>query len=134
MRTTPTCTCEPFDIITFAWVINCWLKDAITHVLSPLMNARVNTLKPNITTTQLETNTSIEAANKYLSEATAMVVMDTYEAEALMRFNATVLLNGLSAKVDTLIDTIALLNFLSKEFIMANGLQKDCKTSPKLAI
>ena len=37
-----------------------------------------------------------------MSAATAMVVMDPYEAKALMRFNATIVLNGLSAKADTL--------------------------------
>jgi hypothetical protein len=51
MRTTPTCTYEPPDIITFVWIINSWLIDANTHVLSPLTNTSVNTLKPNIVTT-----------------------------------------------------------------------------------
>jgi hypothetical protein len=46
MRTTPTSTYEPPDIITYAWVINYWLIDANTHVLSPLMNTSVSTLKP----------------------------------------------------------------------------------------
>ena len=71
------------------------------------MITSVNTLKLNIVTNQLEANKAIEAANKYLSAATAIVVMDPYEAEALMRFNATVVLNGLSAKANTLIDTTA---------------------------
>ena len=46
------------------------------------MNTSVGTLKPNIVTTQLEANpnATIEAANKYLSTTTAMVVMDPYEA------------------------------------------------------
>ena len=91
------------------------------------MNTSVSTLKPTIVTTQLEANESIKAANKYLSPATAMVVMDPYETEAIMRFNATVVLNGLSAKADTLIDTTASLNFLSKQFVVANGFYKDCK-------
>jgi hypothetical protein len=98
------------------------------------MNTSVNTLKPNIVTTQLEADVAIKAANKYLSATTAMVVMDPYEAEALMRFNARVVFNGLPAKSDTLIDTAALLNFVSKEFVMANGFYKDCKTTLKLAI
>jgi hypothetical protein len=61
MRTTPTCAYEPPDIITFAWVINYWLIDTNTHVLSPLMNTSVSTLKPNIVTTQLEANAAIKA-------------------------------------------------------------------------
>ena len=62
----------------------------------------------------MEANASIEAASTYLSAAFAMVVMDPYEAEALMRFNAKNIFNGLLAKNDTLIDTAASLNFVSK--------------------
>ena len=52
-----------------------------------------------------------------------------------MRFNATFVLNVLSAKAYTRIDTIAYLSFVSKEFVMANSFYKDCKTAPnKLAI
>jgi len=51
-----------------------------------------------------------------------------------MRFNATVLLDGLSTKADTLIDTAASLNFVSKEFFMASGFHTYCKTAPKLVI
>jgi hypothetical protein len=105
MKTTPTCTYEPPDIITSAWVIKFWLIDANTYVLSPLTNTSVNTLKPNIIATQLEANEAIKAANKYVSAATAMVSVHYYEAKALMRFNATVVLHGLSAKADSLIDT-----------------------------
>ena len=80
------------------------------------MNTGVSTLKPNLVTTQLEANAAIEAANNHLSATTAMVIMDPYEAEAHMRFNAKISLNGLSAKVDTLIDTTSSLDFASKEF------------------
>ena len=51
MRTNPTGTYEPPDIITSAWVINLWLIDANTRVLSLLMNTSVSTLKPNIVAT-----------------------------------------------------------------------------------
>ena len=54
------------------------------------MNTNVSTLKPKTVTTQLESNATIEAAKKYLSTSTATVVMDPYEAKALMRFNATI--------------------------------------------
>jgi hypothetical protein len=37
--------------------------------------------------------------------------------------------NGLSAKADTLIDIIASNNFISKEFVTANGFYKDRKTA-----
>ena len=51
-----------------------------------------------------------------------------------MRFNARVFLNGLSTKAYTLIETAASLTFVSKEFVMASGFDKDCKTAPTLAI
>ena len=89
MRTTPTCTYGPPDLITPAWVINYQFIYANTHVLSPLMNTSVGTLKPNIATVQLEANSAIEAANKYLLATTGMVVIDIYQAKALMHFNAT---------------------------------------------
>ncbi len=69
---------NPPDIVTSAWVINYRLINANTHVLSPLMNTNVSNRKPNIVTTQLEANAAIEAANKYLSATTTMVVMDPY--------------------------------------------------------
>ena len=50
-----------------------------------------------------------------------------YEVEALMRFTATVSYNGLSSKADTLIDTAASLNFVSKHFVETNGLYKIAK-------
>ena len=53
MRTIPTCTYKPPDIIASAWVINYRLVDANTPVLSPLMNTIVNTLKHKIVTTKL---------------------------------------------------------------------------------
>jgi len=118
MRTTPTGTVETLDIITSAWGINYWLIDANTHVLSPFMNTSVNTLKPNIVTTQLEANEASKAAKKYVLASTTRVVMDPYEAEALMCFNVVVVLNGLSAKAGTLIDTSASLNFISREFVV----------------
>ena len=63
-----------------------------------------------------------------------MVIMDPYVEEALLRFIAMLSCNGLSFKADTLIDTGASLNFVRKEFVMANGSYKGCKTIPKLSI
>jgi hypothetical protein len=60
--------------------------------------------------------------------------MDPYKAEALMRFTVSVSLNGLSTKIDNLIGTAASLNFVSKEFVMANGFYKYCKTAPKMVV
>ena len=38
------------------------------------------------------------------------------------------------AKADNLIATTTSLNFMSKEFVMANGFYEDCKTDSKLVI
>ena len=51
-----------------------------------------------------------------------------------MRFIAMTFYAGVSVKVDTLIDTAASLNFVSKEVAMVNGFYKECKTVPKLSI
>jgi hypothetical protein len=91
-------------------------------------------LKANIVTTQLEANAFIEATNKYLSVAIGMVVIDPYEAKALMHFNAILFLNELSSKQHSLIDTTISFNFMGKELFMANCLYKDGKTAPMLAI
>jgi hypothetical protein len=65
------------------------------------MKTSVNTIKANIVTSQLEANEAIKAANKCWLAAIAMVVMNPYEAKALMRFNAKVVLDGLSANTSS---------------------------------
>jgi hypothetical protein len=72
----------------------------------------------------LEPEAAIEAASKYLSASTTMVTMDPYEAKAHMRLTATMAYYGLSSKPDTLIDTAASINFVRKEFVMANGFKQ----------
>ena len=52
--------------------------------MSPLTSTSVGVLKPNIVTTQLKANATIEAAHKYLPTSIAMVVMDPYESKALI--------------------------------------------------
>jgi hypothetical protein len=59
VRTSPTCTYDPPDLIPSAWVINYWLIDGNTAVLSPMIPTNVGILKPNIVTTNLETNAAI---------------------------------------------------------------------------
>jgi len=98
------------------------------------MNTSAGTLKHNIVSSMLEAITTIEASKIYLSSATTMVVMYPYEAKALMRFDAIVSLNGLPTKGDTRIGTSASVNFVIKEFVMANGFYKNCKSDHKLAI
>ena len=133
MRTSPTCTHDPPDLIPSAWVINYWLIDANTPVLSPLITTNVGVLKPRIGTTKLEVNATIEAADTFFSTTDAMVIMDPCEPEALMRFATSFSLNELSTKADTLIDKASSLNFVSKEFVISNVFYKDCKTDPKPA-
>jgi hypothetical protein len=110
------------------------LIDANTPVLSPLLTTNANTLKPNIVRIESKPEAAIETADKNLSTTIALVIVNPYEAEALMRFTATVSYNGLSSKANTLIDTAASLNFLSKDFVVTTGFYTDCKTVPKLSI
>jgi hypothetical protein len=134
MRTSPTCTSDPSDLLLSIWPVNFWLIDANTPVLSPLLTTNVNNLKPSIVKIEPELEAAIETVDENLSTATALVIMDPYEAENLMRFIASVSYNGVSSMAYTLIDTAASLNFVSKYFVVTNGFYKDCKTAPKLSI
>jgi hypothetical protein len=135
MRTSPTCTYFPSDLLLSLWPVNFWLIDASTPVLSPLLTTNVNNLKPSIVETESELEAAIETANDNdLPTSTALVIMNPYEAEALMRFTTFVSYDGLSSKADALIDTAASLNFVSKDFVISNGFYKGCKTVPKLSI
>ncbi len=134
MRTTTTSAQDPRNLISIAWLINVWLIDANTQILSPLLTTHDTNLEPNDATTQWKSETTIEATNEYLSAATAMVIMYPYQAEALMRFIASVSYNELSSKAGTRIDTATSLNFVSKEFVTANGFFKDCKSAPMQSI
>jgi hypothetical protein len=90
IKSSPTCTYDPLNNIPFAWNINYWFIDKNTHVLLPIITTNVGVLKPAIFTTNLETNAVIKATNKDLSTIVALVIMDPYEPEALMRFTALV--------------------------------------------
>ena len=102
--------------------------------MSPLLTTNVNILKPNIVKIESEPETAAKIVDENLSTTTTLVIMNPYEAEALMRFSAVVSYNGLSLEVDALIDTTVSLNFVSKDFAVTNGFYKDCKTVPKLSI
>ncbi len=80
------------------------------------------------------TEAAIKASNEHLPAATTMVIMDPYQAEAFLRFTAIVSYKELSSEGDTLIHTTASLNFAGKEFVVANGFYRDCKTVLKLSI
>ena len=53
---------------------------------------------------------SVLIANMHVQASTTTMIMEPYEPYALMRFTATMSLNGLSSKGDTHIDTVASLN------------------------
>jgi hypothetical protein len=95
MRTSPTCTYVPSDLLLSIWPINFWLIDANTPVLSPLLITTISNLKPNIVKIEPELEAAIETADENFSTTTAFVIMDPYEAEALMRFAAYVSYNGI---------------------------------------
>jgi len=84
MRTTPTCTYDTFDLITFAYVIDYWLIDANTFVLFPRIATNVSVLKPYTVITELEPNVAIQVAYTYVSSIVAMLIMNPYETTTLM--------------------------------------------------
>jgi hypothetical protein len=133
MRTTLTSTKDPHDLILFAWHIHFWLITNIP-VLSPLFTTSVKNVKQPIVTIELKPEAAIETTNKYLSAATALVIMKPCESEALMRYTETISYNELASKAYSLIDIVASLNFVSKEFVMTDDFYIDCKTAPRLAI
>jgi choline kinase len=106
------------------------LIDANTPIVSPLISIDVGVLKSNIVTTNLETNAAIEAIDKYVLATKNMVIMEPYETEPNMRFTASIFLNGLYTKTNALIDTTTSLDYVSKEFVLANGFYKVYKTAP----
>ncbi len=85
------------------------------------MNTDASNLKPNVVTNELKSGLAIKVEDESLSTATSLVIMDPYQVEALKSFTATVSYKELSSKAHTLIDTATSLNFVSKEFGMANG-------------
>ena len=93
MRTSPTFTYGPPDLIPSTWSINFWLIDSNTQVLSPLLTNNVSNLKPNIVKIESEPEVAIETAHENLSTKIALVIMNPYETEALMRVTALVSCN-----------------------------------------
>jgi hypothetical protein len=87
MMTSPTGTYDPPNRIPTTWPVNFWLIDANAPVLSPLMTTNVINLKSNIVKIKPELEAAIDTADGNLSTTTVLVIMDTYEAEALMRFS-----------------------------------------------
>ncbi len=88
MRTSPTCTYVPSDLLPSIWPANFRLIDANTPVLSPLLTNIVNSLKSNIVKIEMGPETVVEIVDENLSTTTALVIMNPYEAEARMRFTA----------------------------------------------
>jgi hypothetical protein len=149
MRPSPTGNYDPPDVIKSIWVINYWVIDidvpaststslastsTSKHTAATKAATESVTIQPAFTSNDIEAQTAIKAADKYLSTASALVVMNPLENQALMRFTAMVSQENLSSKADILIDTAASLNFVSKRFLNANGFYKYCKTVPKLAV
>ena len=124
MRTSPTGNYVPSNLLPSIWPVNFWLINANTPVLSQLLTTNVNNLKPNIVKIEPELEAAIQTADEKLPTVAALVIMDPYEVEALMRFTPSVSYDGLSSKADHLIDTSASLNFVSKDFVVTNGFYK----------
>ena len=96
-RTSPTCTYVPLDLLPSIWPVSFWLIDANTPILSTLLANNVNNLKPSIVKAESKLEATIETANdNYLPTSAALVIMNPYEVEALMRFTTSVSHDGVS--------------------------------------
>ena len=144
MRPTLIGSYDPPDVIKSIWVINYWVIDVDTPIMgttsaiakvADTATAQSKAEPPTDSpTNKSESEAVIEAADKYLSTTTAMVIMNPVEKVSLMRFTAVVnIQENISSKADTLIDTAASLNFVSKRFLNTNGFYKYCKAAPKIA-
>ena len=107
MKASPTCTYDSLDLSPSIWPFNFWLIDTNATFLPPLLVTNVSNLKPSIVKAELEPEVAIETTDENLSTTLALVIMNPYEAEAFMRFTASVFCNGLSSKANTPIDTTA---------------------------
>ena len=105
MRISPTCTYVPSNLLPSIWHVNFWLIDANTPILSPLLTTNVNNLKPNNVKIESELDTAAKIVDEKLSTTSALVIMNPYEAEALMRFIAVVSYTCLTSEANTLIET-----------------------------
>jgi hypothetical protein len=82
----------------------------------------------------MKSEVAIDAVDTYLSATTALVVMNPPENHSLMRFTDVVSQDNITCKADTLINTAASLNFVSKMFLNANEFYKYCKAAPKIVV
>jgi hypothetical protein len=78
MRTSPTGTYAPSDILLSVLPINFWLIDANTPVLSPSLTANVSNLKPNILKNESEPEAAAEIVDEHLSTATTLVTINPF--------------------------------------------------------
>jgi len=66
----------------------------------------------------------MKAVDKYLTAATILVVMNPLENHSLMQIIVVVSQENLTSKANTLIDTAAILNFVSKHFLNVDSFYK----------
>ena len=133
------------------WPINFWGVDENTPILSKSSNSssepepeatvdsqdvagdenQPNEKDPdNIMANTMDDEAARNAAAQWLPTASACVIMDPNEPEPLMRVET----RFEDIDVSALIDSAATLNFVSKEFVDAHGLQKNCKQVPKMTV
>ena len=102
--------------------------DADTHIMATtptIVNDGDLTTPPIIddlpTATQtngIESEAAIDAYDKYLSAAAALVAMNPLENHSLMRFLVVVSQENITSKAETWIDTADSLNFVSRKNLM----------------
>ena len=137
MRPTTTGSYDPPDFIKSIWTRNYWVFDVDTPIMAttPAIESKgdltttpiIHDLPTDTPTNGMESEAAIDAADKCLSAATSLVVMNPLENNSLMRFTFVVSQENITCKANTLFDTTVSLNFVRKKIFNANGFYKYCK-------
>jgi len=93
------------NLVKVPWPINYWVIDKDTHV-------RVSST-PVQSVSSLIGIININIASHWLPSATILTIVDPYEPEPLMKFSISIEYDSLRHDTNVLIDSAAILNFVS---------------------
>jgi len=110
------------NLVKVPWPINYWVIDKDTLVKVSSTHVQSVSSPMNITN---RSNQSVIASH-WLPPADALTIMEPNEPEPLMKLPIDIEYYSLRYDTGVLIDTSATLNFVSREFLVRNGLVGNC--------